>query len=77
MKGDARPGEIDMIWVCMYTIYECVLFDSLLTPGAHVAQRELQYLVCKSVCLSVTTFSATTRNNPAKRGTDRFSATLA
>ena len=30
--------------------------------GAH-AQRGLQYLVCVSVCLSVTTFSATARNN--------------
>ena len=27
------------------------------------AQRGLQYLVCMSVCLSVTTFSATARNN--------------
>ena len=34
----------------------------LLTLGAH-AQRGLQYLVCVSVCLSVTTFSATARNN--------------
>ena len=34
----------------------------LLTLGAH-AQRGLQYLVCVSLCLSVTTFSATARNN--------------
>ena len=34
----------------------------LLTLGAH-AQRGLQYLVCVSVCLSVTTFSATAHNN--------------
>ena len=42
------------------------LKQSLLTLGAH-AQRGLQYLVCVSVCLSVTTFSATTRNKPAKK----------
>ena len=36
------------------------------TLGAH-AQRGLQYLVCKSVRLSVTTFSATTRNKAAKK----------
>ena len=40
----------------------------LLTLGAH-AQRGLQYLVCVSVsvCLSVTTFSAATRNETAKK----------
>ena len=46
----------------------------LLTLGAH-AQRGLQYLVCKSVrlsvrpsvSLSVTAFSATTRNKAAKK----------
>ena len=37
-----------------------------LTLGAH-AQRGLQYLVCVSVCVSVTTFSAATRNETAKK----------
>ena len=35
------------------------------TLGAH-SQRGLQYLVCPSVCLSVTTCSATTRNKEVK-----------
>ena len=38
---------------------------ALLTLGAHV-QRGLLYLVRKFVCLSVTTFSATTRNETTK-----------
>ena len=43
-------------------------FTTLLTLGAH-AQRGLQYLVgvCVCVCLSVTTFSATTHNKAAKK----------
>ena len=38
----------------------------LLTRGVH-AQRGLQYLVCVSVCVSVTTFSATRRNETANK----------
>ena len=45
---------------------EQMISMSLLTRGAH-AQRGLQYLVCKSVRLSVTTFSATMRNKAAKK----------
>ena len=37
-----------------------------LTLGAH-AQRGLQLLFCHSVCLSVTTFSAATRNKTANK----------
>ena len=36
-----------------------------LTLGAH-ARRGLQYLDCNCVCLSATTFSATTRKKSAK-----------
>ena len=38
----------------------------LLTLGTH-AQQGLQYSVCLSVCPSVTTFSATTRNKQANK----------
>ena len=41
-------------------------FKLVLTLGAH-AQRGLQYLVCHSVRLSGTTYSATTRNKAAKK----------
>ena len=63
------------VYVSVATVYTyaCSLLHNvhgLLTLGTH-AQRGLQYLVCKSVCLSVrlsvTTFSATTRNKAAKK----------
>ena len=47
-----------------------------LTLGMLV-QLGLRYLVCHSVHLCVTTFSATTRNKAAKSDTNGFSATLA
>ena len=43
-----------------------LLVLQLLTLGAH-AQRGLQYMVCKSVRLFGTTYSATTRNKAAKK----------
>ena len=57
--GIALPSEHTLlVSIIMYGL-------GLLTLGAH-AQRGLQYLVCLSVCPSVTTFSATTRNKQVK-----------